>query len=321
MSLRSASRTTGTTQAVGRVGGEADVEVLACTMRLAPSGVERGVEARELLQRLDAGAHDEGERRELDARGLRLVLEAGAQLLELGDVGLVELRDVRDVDPAGMQARPGDALDARQRLESRSGRTARSRPPAPPAAPPPRAAAAPRRGAPPPPSETLLTNALTSSCVMRPLKPWPATWARFDAELAREPAHRGPGMGAREPRLVDGREVLAVRGRHAQLRQRYALAAGALRRRRGRGRRCRGCLRWRCRARRGRRAGCGRSGRRRSSSRRRRRRCGRGARAVGPERRDQVAAVERPALGDVDLLDDAAGGRRHVHRRLVRSPA
>ena len=48
------------------------------------------------------------------------------------------------------------------------------------------------------------------------------------AELAREPAHRGPGVRAREARLVDGREVLAVRGRHAQLRQRHELAAGAL---------------------------------------------------------------------------------------------
>ena len=57
-------------QAVGRVGGEADVDVLL-EIRLSPRGIERGVELRELLQRLDAGAHDEGQRRQLDAGARR----------------------------------------------------------------------------------------------------------------------------------------------------------------------------------------------------------------------------------------------------------
>ena len=46
----------------------------------------------------------------------RRILQLPAQGLELGDIRLVELRDVRDVDPARMQARAGNALDARERL-------------------------------------------------------------------------------------------------------------------------------------------------------------------------------------------------------------
>src|SRR5207302_320779 len=102
----------------GRIGREAQVQVLAHD-EVGAVGVELGVEAREFLQRLHAGAHDESERRELDARGLRLVLEAGAQLFQLGDIRHVELRDVRNVHPASQQTRPGNALDARQRLHRR----------------------------------------------------------------------------------------------------------------------------------------------------------------------------------------------------------
>ncbi len=46
----------------------------------------------------------------------RRILQLAAQCLELGDVRLIELRDVRDVDPACMQARARNPLDARQRL-------------------------------------------------------------------------------------------------------------------------------------------------------------------------------------------------------------
>ena len=78
--------------------------------------VERGIELRELLQRRDAGLDHEGEHGQLEAlllglRGLRL-----AEGLEIGDVGLVELRDVRNRDPVAVQIRPGELLDARQRL-------------------------------------------------------------------------------------------------------------------------------------------------------------------------------------------------------------
>src|SRR5205807_1931639 len=44
-------------------------------------------------------------------------ISPGANLLELGDVGQVELRDVRDIHPARMQPRAGDPLDARQGLD------------------------------------------------------------------------------------------------------------------------------------------------------------------------------------------------------------
>jgi len=67
------------------------------------------------LQCLCAGTHHECEWRELDSPRRGLLLEAGARFLERGDVGLVELRDVGDVDPARMQAWTGDLLDARER--------------------------------------------------------------------------------------------------------------------------------------------------------------------------------------------------------------
>src|SRR4029077_10038806 len=38
------------------------------------------------------------------------------------------------------------------------------------------------------------------------------------AELTRELAHRGAGVGARESRLVDGRQIAAIRGRNTQQR-------------------------------------------------------------------------------------------------------
>src|SRR6202011_4509514 len=53
---------------------------------------------------------------EFDARLRRLLLELVARSLEIGDVGFVELRDVRDIDPARMQTRTRNLLNARQRL-------------------------------------------------------------------------------------------------------------------------------------------------------------------------------------------------------------
>ena len=117
------------------------------TMRFAPSASSAELKRGNSCSALHAGAHDEGERRELDARRLRLVLQARAHFLELGDVRLIELRDVRDVDPAGLQARTGDALDARQRLGSPSARTAQSPLPARRATPPGGCRSGTRRGA------------------------------------------------------------------------------------------------------------------------------------------------------------------------------
>ena len=49
------------------------------------------------------------------------------ELLELGDVGLVVLRDVRDGDPAAVQVRPARSADARAAGPLDRGRTSRSR--------------------------------------------------------------------------------------------------------------------------------------------------------------------------------------------------
>ena len=70
------------------------------------------------------------------------------------------------------------------------------------------------------------------------LEPVTCDACEIHAELARELAHRRPGVCAREARLVDGRQITAVGGRHTELGSGSELA----------GRRC-GC--WRgCRARR-----------------------------------------------------------------------
>ena len=155
---------------------------------------------------LHARAQDERERRELDARLARLALELVARLFELGDVRFVDLRDVRDVDPARLQARAGDLLDAAERLDLDRRRTSRSRPPATFGSAPPPAAAGPAFSA-------CLTKALTSSAVMRPLTPVPLTRAEIDAELARELANGRTGVRAREASFVDSdRQQADVRG-------------------------------------------------------------------------------------------------------------
>ncbi len=116
----------------------------------------------------------------------------------LGDVRLVELRDVRQVDPARVQARTGDLLDARQRLaldraerrevDDRHVRPRRTR-----------AAAA---GAPMPDS-SCLTCALTSVSVTRPLAPVPATRARSTPSSRAKPPDRRARVRARETGFVD----------------------------------------------------------------------------------------------------------------------
>ena len=87
-------------QAVGRVGGEADVPVVLQHQRVA---VEAGVELGELLQRRDRRLHHERQHADLDARLLQLLVHLHAELLEVGDVGLVVRRHVRDHDPVAVQ--------------------------------------------------------------------------------------------------------------------------------------------------------------------------------------------------------------------------
>ena len=47
----------------------------------------------------------------------RLALELVAHLLEVGDVGFVHLPDMRNIEPARLQARTGNLLDAAERLD------------------------------------------------------------------------------------------------------------------------------------------------------------------------------------------------------------
>jgi hypothetical protein len=100
-------------QAVRRVGGEADVPVVLQHQRVA---VEAGVELGELLQRRHRRLHHERQHADLDARLLELLVHLHAELLEVGDVGLVVGRHVRDHDPVAMQVGGRDLLDARQLL-------------------------------------------------------------------------------------------------------------------------------------------------------------------------------------------------------------
>src|SRR5258708_834928 len=78
--------------------------------------VERGVELRKLLQRVQRSFHKEREHGEFEAsffRDLRVLL---AERLELGDVGFVVLGDVRDGNPVAMQEPAGKLPDSRERF-------------------------------------------------------------------------------------------------------------------------------------------------------------------------------------------------------------
>jgi hypothetical protein len=73
--------------------------------------VERRVELRVLAQRVHARLDHERQERELHLARFRLGLHLFAELVEVGDVGLVVLRDVRDRDPAAVQVRRGQLAD------------------------------------------------------------------------------------------------------------------------------------------------------------------------------------------------------------------
>jgi hypothetical protein len=78
---------------------------------------ERCVDLRKFLQGSDTGLEDEREWRQRDAPLLRRPFQLLAPGLEIGDIGKIVLRDMGQVDPAGLQPRAGDLLDARQRLQ------------------------------------------------------------------------------------------------------------------------------------------------------------------------------------------------------------
>ena len=191
-------------QAIRRVRREPDVEVLLEDQVLA-GFVERAVEHREFAHGAQRRLHDERQRRDLHALRRGLLLERAAQRLEIGDVALVVLRDVRDVDPRGLQARPRDLLHARERLDldrAERGvvdhgdfRQRRAR-----------GDAVRRR------TSRSLTNALTSSSRMRPFSPLPRTLPRLTpssrANLRTEgDACAAPkaasSIGGRPPRAAD----------------------------------------------------------------------------------------------------------------------
>ncbi len=194
-------------QAVRRVGGEADVPVLLQHQRVA---VEAGVELGELLQRGHRRLHHEGQHADLDAALFQLLVHLHAELLEVGDVGLVVRRDMRDDDPVAVQVGGRDLLDARQFLALDRVRTWRSRPSATAAGrgrrhrPPAAAAFAAGAAAAPPP----LAKASTSSRTMRPCAPVPLTLPRSTPSLARQLAHRRAGVGERERGFVDAAACL-----------------------------------------------------------------------------------------------------------------
>ena len=104
---------TGTTRPFGVSAAKPMLKYCLWT-RLSPS--QRGVEVGKLLQRATRGLDQEREHRHLDAALLVLLVERDAQRLELGDVGFVELRDVRDHHPVAREVGAGDLPDARQRL-------------------------------------------------------------------------------------------------------------------------------------------------------------------------------------------------------------
>ena len=112
---RSASRITGTTRPFG-VSAAKPIWKYFLKHEILTRRIERGVESRKLLESHDACPHDEGQRRQANALLFRLGLERDTRDIQIRDVRLVVLRDVRHIDPACLQPRAGNALDARQRL-------------------------------------------------------------------------------------------------------------------------------------------------------------------------------------------------------------
>ena len=78
--------------------------------------IERGIEVGKFLQCSDARLDQEREHRHLDARLLVFLVQLHAKRLELGDVGILAVGDVRNHHPVAVQVRTRDLLDARQRL-------------------------------------------------------------------------------------------------------------------------------------------------------------------------------------------------------------
>ncbi len=273
-------------QALVGIGRKSQVAVLLEDEILAVVR-ERGIDARELLQCGHAGLHDECERRQRDAPLLRRPFQLLPPGFELGDVGEVVLGHVRQVDPARLQARPGDLLDPRQRLqfdlaEFREIDLRRLRQRRRPR----------RRGL---SREYRLDECLDVVVQDATLGTAAAHLCQVHAQFARELAHRRAGMGTRKTGFVDRRQ-------YAGCSRPCAHRCGHRHRGRFLNRRCRRC---------------GDVGFVRNRLVRPRR-FGRRRRGIHRHRPDDVAAVDRVADRDGQRFDDATLRCRHVHRRLVR---
>src|SRR3954471_47137 len=204
-------------ESVRRVGGEADVVVALEDEVVA---VERAVELRERLER----RHDRLDHQR-DHRDLHALLGVGvvrllAERLEVGDVRLVVVGDVRDHHPVAVQVRAADLLDPRQRdaLDLAELREVDLRPRQQPE---PRAFGAGGRGR---RLRRARAAALRRRLDVRLLDPALAAGAlhrrEVDAELAREPPRARAGVhGA-------GRAVARGRCRRGLRRGRRAVAPG-----------------------------------------------------------------------------------------------
>ena len=78
--------------------------------------IERGVEVGKFLQGRDTGLDEKREHGELHARLCVLLVHLLAEGFQVGDVGLVKLRDMRNHHPVAGEVGAGNLLDARQRL-------------------------------------------------------------------------------------------------------------------------------------------------------------------------------------------------------------
>src|SRR5579864_8256187 len=198
MSLRSASRTTGTTSPLGVSAAKPRCRYLR-TMRLAPSGasavLKRGNSCSALTQARMMKASGVSFTPAACALSLRLarscsssVMSASSNCVTCGM--LTQLACRRDPEMRWMRDSGSSAVgpNCAKSTGGTSGSAGRA------AAPP---AAAPAAGAPPP--RTCLTNALTSSWVMRSLKPWPATWARFTPSSRANLRTEGPAWARENP--------------------------------------------------------------------------------------------------------------------------
>src|SRR6185312_9761349 len=155
-----------------------------------------GVELREALQRLHTGAHDKRQGRQAYAGAARALLQTLAQLFELGDVRLIELRDVRQVHPARGESRTGDALHAAEglHLDGTKLREVGHHHPRPGAA---------ETGTRTPAAHHFFDEALQVFRADPALVATAANAAEVDPELARKFAHRRARMRARKSGLID----------------------------------------------------------------------------------------------------------------------